>query len=471
MKLDPKMYLDGLRLTLEAWRNDEATKRGGSHHGLPRIPRKALLDALQMIIEHAKKEELVRVVATTTELRQWRDEHGYQYENLRDIGYRWLAYLPATNTHHRTRTRLRKVFPNRWPTTFFGAQVVAADAEDGVEVRAHLTAGSRANQTRVITDLPVRPVLLATPPPPDHDPVERGLLQVLYSYYAQRKLSDASWVVELARHRRIRLDEIRARTLRVGMALIERAVDRHYGRPVIPPEMTDDEIETAQQWYRWAVVRWQADAAHTITTEAEGRDNLARAASRSSDPFHPDELLALWKREARLRERAATLHPWFVDRVSPSAEEHEATHATIRDYILAIAPMLEKALLELVDAGVIEDGEAWMDREYDRIADVEAAAIAEATRRGDPHPWVQFAIRRLARPRLRGLVEEEARRTLNRSTPPSASLEFVRAVMQHYTQMLERPKLRGDTESFLEHELRFYGALHRLIEQTIEAAG
>lgn len=131
---------------------------------------------------------------------------------------------------------------------------------------------------------------------------------------------------------------------------------------------------------------------------------------------------------------------------------------------------LESILAWLHQRGLIDDIDAWGDRQLALFEELENAAVASAHEHGMPPPMVQRAIRRLKRPRVHSCPEREAREVVARGPSDDTAQELLRQIIGQYVKLLDVPRLDGGLELFLENQLRFLGTIYRLLLQASAAA-
>jgi hypothetical protein len=470
MHLTSSEYLYALSHAVERWIAFESrlrSRRGGGG-GLPRVPRLALLSALRIIATEARRDDYVAVVVTPDVLRDWLSQKKIRYGNTRDIFYRWNQFVGAGNARYANRERLDETFKHV-PRVRLGAAVEVRQHDDGVRVTARLVGKSGSRFVEVATDLVPRDTpLIAQAVYPGGDPLEKSVLITALTYYAQHADAAAVRVIrELASRRGIHLDEVRTHLLSTARDISLRMVKRRYGATEEMEELSTEEVEKIQQWYQWTLRKWQVGRYRTVSVPSSAGAVARRLAPSSDAPQHPDDILAADVTAAKAEERTAALRLWVCDRVAPPAHVQEAMETALRKAAYLVAPDIETILRDLRDAGVIDDDEAWTDRELARLDALEATAAAAARREGGPDLYVQRAIRRLARPRLRGWPEEQARRLVADQTP-HPKLAFLRAVIAQYLRWMDLPQLRGDIEQFVEQQLQFLASVYRALKNSTQ---
>lgn len=463
--LTPDEYLYRLDRAIDAWIQVERTLRSGKSGGLPRAARLALSEALKLIAQNARRREWVCVRVTTEELRRWLRSNGPRYKSPRDILFRWKA--------HRALGAERKLDPKRLVQVHAGDCLVGAEIDcvndgDAVRICAYLTEGTRETQRRVEIALHPSEIGFAAETPPTDDPVERGLLTTTYHFYAQQRLTrEMAAIRDIARRRGITLNALRAAFVAIGSRLITRIVTRRYATGAFISDLSAEEIESVQRWYRLALRRWQRSM--SSPSFAASRDSLARTPAVGSDATrHPDDVLDETVAAASADVARAARPLWLIDR----AGTNDAEHAAIRVEVLVSGAVVQRLLRPvyeaLIAAGLIDDGEAWADRQHAKYEELEAIAEERARERGEPDLQVQRALRRLASPRIQSYAEIRARRILEQPTPKGWHRRAVREALAEYLRWLELRRVRSSIEQFVEHKLQVYSALYELLDQLRE---
>lgn len=463
--LTPDEYLYRLDRAIDVWSGVERKRSSGSAGGLPRTARRALLDAVALIGRHAKRREWVYVTVTTDDLARWLLARDSQYKNPRDILYQWREHWTLGVKRKLDTRRLIRVYADE---PWIGAEIGVSDDADGVRVDAYLTRGTRKAQLRVPHSSQPTEIAFAFDTPPSGDPVERGLLTTTYAYYAQLNFTlEMAAIRDIARRRGVTLGALRVAFVAMGSRLITRIVTRRYATGAFISDLSAEEIESVQRWYRLALRHWQRSV--SSPSFAATRDSLARIPAAGSDATrHPDDVLDETVAAASADVAHAARRLWLVDR----AGTNDADHAAIRVEVLVSGAVVQELLQPvyevLIAAGLIDDGEAWADRQYATYDELEAIAEEGARERGEPDLQVQRALRRLASPRIQSYAEIRARRILAQPIPKGWHRRAVREALAEYLRWLELRRVRSSIEQFVEHKLQLYSALYELLDQLRE---